>query len=827
MKLLSVPLKDTTKLLLHTVLFSVITLVITSMPWQSAMAQTTTTNILSGQIKKTDDQPVMLASVGLLRAKDSALVKGEVTDSMGRFSFRNIIPGDYYLTVASMGYKNTFSAVFKVNGNMELPPLTLVENVQSLKAVDIVTKKPFIQQTPDKTILNVENSIVSKGGTAIEILEMAPGVNIDIQEKRISMRGREGVLIMIDNKPTYLSSQEALGLLSNMPANSIQSIELITNPSARYEAAGNSGIINIRLKKNAQLSGTNSSISAGIGYGRLPKLNGGITLNHRNNRWNFFSNYNADYRENFVQMNVKRLFYTTNGNVTLHTLGYWPSQDLTHTFKAGADYTLSKKQVLGVMINGNFSKNKNQLRNNNLQYNGTELLDNTAFENISTRTSDRIAANLNYRYTFSTADKSTGLRELAIDGDYSRNSIHPKDVMTTSTKSADLLQTNTYPSVVVIKSIKADYTHAVRKNTILEIGWKSSFVNSDNDVLFQELKQSTWTVDSSRTNHFVYEENIHAAYVNLNSKWRDWTLKAGVRMENTQSNGNSITEEKTFKRNYTNLFPSAGVSRNFGKNNLVGLSYSRRIDRPNYQDLNPFIYALDPFSDFLGNAFLLPQYTNSIQASYTYKNQTNVSIGYNHTSDVIVIIRTQDPVTNKLSVQPTNFGVLNNINLSIGFPLTLTKWWSMRQSADIYLNQYKYDQDVVPFKFEKVTASLKMNHNFTLPMGLSGELTGSYVSPRIAGVTYFNEVWQVNAGLQKSFWEKTASLSFTVSDIFHSIRFRRSVDYLNTHMQVNNYQDTRAARLTFLYNFGNRSLKPSRQRHTGVEEELKRVGSSN
>lgn len=803
--------------------FLFISFLITSLLSNKAMAQTGTTNTVYGQVKTTDNRPVILASVGLLRARDSILVKGEVTDSLGYFHFKNIIPGEYYLTVASMGFKNTYSTVFRVNDNMEVPSLTLVENVQSLKAVDVVSKKPFIQQTSDKTVLNVENSIVSKGGTAVEILEMAPGVTIDVQDKRISMRGREGVLIMIDNKPTYLSSQEALSLLANMPANSIQSIELITNPSARYEAAGNSGIINIRLKKNAQLSGTNGSISAGIGYGRLPKLNGGLSLNHRNKNWNLFSNYNVDYRENFVQMNVKRLFYTNDGDVILHTLGYWPSQDLSHTFKAGADYALSKKQLLGLMINGSYSKNKSQLRNNNLQYSATELLDNTAFENLSTSTTKRIAANLNYRYTFSTA----GLRELAIDADYSRNNIHPEDIMTTNSKGEELLQTNTYPSVVVIKSAKADYTHTFKNNTILETGWKSSFVNSDNDVVFRELRGGVWKVDSTRTNHFIYDENIHAGYINLSGNWGKWILKAGARLENTQSTAHSITEEKTFKRNYTNLFPNAGISRSFGKNNLLGLSYSRRIDRPNYQDLNPFIYALDPFSDFLGNAFLRPQYTNSLQASYTYKNQTNISIGYNHTSDVIVTIRTQDPVTNKLSVQPVNFGVLNNVNLSIGFPLTITKWWSMRQSADIYLNQYKYDQDVVAFKFEKVTASLKMNHNFILPLGLSGELTASYVSPRIAGVTYFNEVWQVNAGIQKSFWKKTASLNFAVSDIFHSIKFRRSVDYLNTHMQVNNYQDTRAARLSFLYNFGNRSLKASRQRRTGVEDEQRRVGSSN
>ncbi|MBW8683064.1 TonB-dependent receptor domain-containing protein [Chitinophaga rhizophila] len=780
---------------------------------------------VSGRVTTTTGKGVFLASIGLFRTSDSTLVKGEVSDSSGYFMFKNILPGRYYISAASMGHSTVVSMPFDVRSNTTAPSLIMEEQVKSLKGVDVVSKKPFIQQTPDKTILNVENSIVSKGASATDVLDMAPGVNIDVQEKRISMGGREGVLIMIDNKPTYLSPQEALGLLSSMPSNSIQSIELITNPSSRYDAAGNAGIINIRLKKNTQLHGLNGSVTAGVGYGVLPKLNGGASLNFRSNKINLFSNYNIDYRENFVQMDVERLFYTANGNTTLHTLGYWPSQDLTHTVKAGADYSLSDKQVLGIMVNGSFSNNDNQLRNDNYQYLGNQVLDNTSFVNLSTRRSNRFAANANYKYTISKAGDPGGLRELSIDADYSRNSIKPSDDMTTDFTDSKLLQTNNYPSIVNIKSVKADYLHSFTKNTIAEVGWKSSFVNSDNDVVFRELEQGTWKIDSGRTNHFLYEENIHAGYASLNHTIGRWSLKAGVRVEHTQSTGQSLTDKNRFERKYTDLFPSASVSWQINKSNTIGLSYNRRIDRPNYQDLNPFVYVLDPFSDFAGNSFLLPQYTNSIQASYTHRNRVNVSLGYNRTSDVIVTIRTQDPVTNKLTVQTDNFGTLNNINLSIGFPVTITKWWNMRQSADIFYNQYNY-QEGVPFKFEKLTASLKMNNSFSLPWNLSGELTASYVSPRIAGVTYFDEVWQVNAGLQRSFWKKSASLNLAFNDIFHSIRFRRSVDYLNTHMRVNNYQDTRNVRLTFIYNFGNKSLKSARQRKAGLEDEQKRVGNS-
>ncbi|OIN56963.1 hypothetical protein BLX24_22550 [Arsenicibacter rosenii] len=786
---------------------------------------------VTGQVQDATGKPLELATVRLQRAADSTLVKGAITDAAGKYLIEQVADGTYRVVVTQVGYRRAVSAVFTLTAGEggAVPVLVMAEDTRMLTEVKVAAKKPFIEQLPDKTVINVENSITSAGGTALEVLEKSPGVVYDSQNDQLKLKGRDGVLVMIDGKPTYLSAADVMNLLRNTPANSVQSIELITKPSAKYDAAGNSGIINIRLKRNNTTNGTNGSLLLGAGYGRFGKGSAGLTLNHRNGPWSLFGNYNYDYRKTYSSVDALREFGTGDHRQTVRNLGYRPGQSNNQTVKAGIDFSPSKQTTLGLMLNGQFNANRAQIDNQNLVYNNAMVQQSlVTLVNASTRKMGRMAVNANVRHSFDQPDREGGPRELTFDADYSQVAISPTDNMTTrrfrtngDETGTALLQRNIPPSEVVIRAAKLDYVHPFGKTGKLEAGWKSSYVTSDNDVLFETLTDGKWVPDAARTNHFVYDETIHAAYINGSRDWKKWGLQAGLRMEHTQSKGNSITMNKVVERTYTNLFPSLFLTRSLNENNQLRFAYSRRIDRPNYLTLNPFVYVMDPYTYNEGNPFLRPQYTNAFDVGYTYKQEASITLSYNRTSDVISQVNEQ--VGEVLKQTTINLSVLNNYNLSISFPLTITKWWNMRQSADVFVNQYNAVYLGKPLNNKGIAANLNMSHNLMLPHGITAEVVAFYRSPFIDGMFQGKGTGQLSVGLQKSFWEKKASLKLNVSDVLKTGQFGGYVNNPDVYIRFTSRWETRVARLTFTYNLGKRDLKGIRQRRTSLEDEQRRV----
>ncbi|GAB4023971.1 outer membrane beta-barrel family protein [Spirosoma koreense] len=797
---------------------------------------------VTGLVRDAAGKPVEFATVLLMKAAPTTgssasvgqpvsatqLVKGAIGDASGQYVIEGIEPGTYQVTAQVVGYAKATSAPFTISAGQvrtEVGLITLTQSSQTLGEVTVAAKKPFIEQQPDKTVINVESSISSAGGTALEVLEKAPGVQVDNQNDRITLKGREGTLIMIDGKPTYLSAQEVVNLLRNTPSNGVETIELITNPSARYDAAGNAGIINIRLKRGRRVVGTSGSATVGGGYGRFPKASAGLTLNHRAGGWNLFGNYNYDYRESFGSVDALRQFGTGDSLTTVNNLGYRPNAARNHTYKAGADYSLSKRTTVGLMLNGMISNTQATIDSKNLTYNATgQLQQNITMINASTRGLNRLAANANLKHAFDTLG-----RELTIDVDYSRVTIRPQDNMRTRYFGAggeetqpELVQRNLPPSTIVIRAAKADYVHPLGKSGRLEAGSKMSYVTSDNDVRFETLTETGYVPDPARTNHFLYDETIVAAYLNASRDWSKWSVQAGLRAEHTRSLGNSVTLSKVVDRNYLNLFPSAFVTYKASPAHQWQLSYSRRIDRPNYQDLNPFIYVMDPYTYYQGNPFLSPQYTNAFQVGYTYKNETTINLSYNHTTDVITGVNDQQERVLRTTV--VNLAALDNLNLSIGLPITITKWWTARPTANVFWNAYNADYAGHRLDYRRLSANLTLNQNFVLPYGLTAEVSAFYNSPGVYGMMQFRGMGQLSLGVQKSLWNKAASLRFNVSDLLHTMRSGGYSNFATTNIRFVNQWESRVARLTFTYNFGNRNLKTARQRRSGVEEEQGRIG---
>jgi outer membrane receptor protein involved in Fe transport len=797
---------------------------------QSAAAQAPGRATLAGTAHDAAGQPVPFATFVLMPAADTAhVLQGVTGDLAGHYTFAGVGPGTYRVRGQLLGYQSATSAALNVVAGQApaaVPPLVLKAAARQLAEVTVTAERPFVEQLPDKTVVNVENSLVAAGGTALDVLEKAPGVVVDQQNNRLQLKGRDGVLVMLDGKQTYLSQTEVVNLLRNTPSSNVQRIELITNPSAKYDAAGSAGIINIELKRGTRTSaaGTAGSLTLGGGYGRYPKGQAGLALNHRVGRWNTFGNYNIDYRKRWIFTDASRRTGTGDSLTTLRDQNERITEGTTHTYKVGADYRLGARTTVGVLSSGYLDDGHAQALSDNRFTGATgQLLKMTPLVNTSNRTTQRLTANANFRHVLD----SLG-RELTADVDYAQVRIRQQDFMATRFLNAageetqpGRLQRNETPSNIGIWAAKADYLHPLAHNRKLEAGGKISYVSSDNDVQFGTLNGAEYVPDAQRTNHFLYRETIAAAYLSGQQQWKKWKVQAGLRLEHTRAVGTSLTLAQELDRSYLNLFPSAALSYAPSANHEWQASFSRRIDRPSYQTLNPFVYVLNAYSYRQGNPYLQPQYTNGAQVGYTYRAENTVALSYNRTTDVLTEVYEQrGPV---LVGTTANLAVLHNVALSLGAPLKLNRWWTMRGTADVFWDAYRATSQGVPLNYERLSANLTLNNRLKLPHGLTAEVSGWYNSPSLSGQLRARSQSQLNLGLQKSLWHNAATLRLNVTDVLNMTQTQGTIQHATTDMAFRSRWESRQVRATFTYSFGNRELKVARQRRTSTEDEQSRV----
>lgn len=793
----------------------------------------TKAQMILGTVKDDQGKALNGASVSLRKAKDSALVKLAVSDASGKYQFNNIPAGNYFVTVSHVGSvpKNSGTVEVSGAGDVTIPEVSIVKASSNLKAVVVNSKKPMVEVKADKTILNVEGSINAVGQDALELLRKAPGVLLD-KDDNISLSGKNGVQIYVDGKPTPLSGTDLTAFLKTIQSSQVESIEIITNPSAKYEAAGNAGIINIKLKKNKSF-GTNGSVTAGYAVGIFPKYNAGVSLNHRNKKINVFSNYNYNWNRTENHFDLYRNLADTIFDQ--HSL--MANKNQSHGFKAGLDYFASKRSTIGLMVNGNFLRNN--FANNsktNIYYQPTNsLVKILEAKNTNAMKRDNANFNLNYRYA------DTAGRELNVDADYGLFRIKGDQLQPNYYYSAsgnylyDVVYNMLAPTDIDIYSLKADYEQNLKKGR-LGFGGKISFVNSGNDFQRYNVYGNVKDLDKERSNNFDYKENINAGYVNYNKQFKGIMVQAGVRVENTNSEGRSrglkrvnntyVTYDSSFNRHYTDLFPSVAVT--FNKNPMMqwGISYSRRIDRPAYQDLNPFEFKLDEYTFQKGNTALRPQYTNTISVTNTYKYKLTTALSYSHVNDVFTqLVDVVD--TSKSFISKRNIATQDIASLNISYPFQY-KWYGMFVNFNGYYSHYisdslgpnrKVNLDVTAF-------NLYMQHSAKLGKGFTAELSGFYNSPSLWGGTFKSkEMWSVDAGLQKSLWKSKANLKVSVSDIFHSLKFSGVSQYAGQYTKASGGFESRQLKINFTYRFGNTQVKAARQRKSGADDESKRVGS--
>lgn len=791
-------------------------------------AQEKQTFALKGSFTTAQKTKIEGLNIQLLKADNKVLVKLELAAADGSFTFEKIPRGNYLLLTQSLSFAPYQSAAIVLDKDINLGTLILEPFTTSLKEVVVSGTKPFIQQQYDKTVLNVASSITAVGSNALEVLAKAPGITLD-QNDNIAMRGKQGVLVMIDGKFVPMSGQDLANMLKSMSAGQIEKIDLITNPSAKYDAAGNAGIIDIRLKKGNN-NGTNANATLSLAQGKYTKLNPSLNFNHRTKFANIFGSYNYGYNQNFNKLDIFRSFYSPTDQLTgsNNYNNYFKFLFNNHNVRVGSDFYLNKNTTIGFAANGIYSRGDVNSDSRAKSYNGSSQNTgafNTAAVNTPVRNNNSI--NLNYKQVLDTSGK-----ELSADFDYASFASNEIQNYTTTYLNANGGQAKA-PYMLKgdlggnldIKSFKVDYQQQLKSlKTKLELGVKSSWVKTDNDIQFFDLSSGTSVLETAKSNHFIYDENINAAYANVARSWKKLSLQLGLRLENTNASGLQLTDNSTFDRNYTQLFPSGYIGYKFTENSDLGISLSRRINRPSYRQLNPFKNFLDPLTYSTGNPYLKPELTNSFELTHTYLQKYMTKIGYSRTTDNILTVLSPDNVqTNSVIQTNRNLAKFDYYSLSFSFPVKVGKWLNSTNNALAFYGKYIGNLVNTDLNLSRVSYNFNSSNNIKISGSTSAEAIFNYQSRSYYGPLDIRGNWGLALGIQKQLMDKKASLKLSVSDVFYASKTDAYTKLTGYSEQFYQSRDTRVGTLSFSYRFG-RSQVASSRRAGAADEEKRRAG---
>lgn len=780
---------------------------------------------ISGMALDDSGETIPFAIIYLKDANEDKLIKTEASDENGIYIFEGIPKGKYFLEISQSGQDVQKGEPFEITGDKELPPFVFHSQIQQLNEAVVIKTKPYIERKDGVMTLNVESNLASTGSSAFEILEKAPGVNVDTNDN-ISLRGKNGILIQIDGKITQMSGTNLANYLRGIPSSNIDKIEFITNPGAKYDAAG-SAIINIKLKKDKR-KGTNGSISTAYGQGIYPKSNSNFSLNHRNNKVNLFGSYSFAYREWFNELLLSRRFYDNGAFTGAYDQDNFLKMNFrNHIGRGGADFFVNDKHTIGIVGSAISNKFNPTGRNYSDVYDASDMLS-SRFEtkNNSRDSWFNYSANLNHKFVLDTIGT-----ELTTDLDFANFGNDTEQNFTT--RYLDL-NNNEYQNPYLlygdivgdlkIYALKSDFVTNLN-NIKLETGIKTSYVKADNNLEFYDVSSADPVFDETKSNHFIYEENINAAYVNGSKQFGKWSAYLGLRVENTNISGQQLVNDTSFKDSYTQLFPSGTVTYSFNDNNSLELNYSRRINRPSYDQLNPFKFFLDPTTYKEGNPYLKPQTTHSLELTHILNQKIFTTLSFSRTSDNIteVIAPSEDDL--QVTVQTNkNLNTADIFGLFLIIPVDVAKWWSSNNSLNFYYGSYSGTVANTTLKQEgNFTYNFNSVNTFKFGNGCSAELSGNYRGREIYAFMDVDPIWSLNLGFQKRF--KNSTLKFAFNDIFFTngaVADTEFTDY-KEHFKVR--RDTRTFVVSYTYNFGNSSL-PQRRRTGGADDIKQRAGGN-
>ncbi|RDY60884.1 TonB-dependent receptor [Flagellimonas nanhaiensis] len=786
---------------------------------------------ISGRINDDTEKPVPFANVMLFKSVDSTMTKAGITNENGVYQLDNLSEGDYFLEFSSLGYqKLTLNNItLAENQHLKLGVYFLQPEVEQLTEVTITASKPMVQVKADRTTFNIQGTINSVGTDGVALLNKAPGIFVD-NNNNISILGRTGVLIYVNGKRLPLKGDDLANYLENIPSEQIDKIDIITNPGVQYDAEGNAGIIDIVLKKDKNLGG-NGTINSSYSQGRYASMVLNAIGNFRNKKLNIFASAGVSNRKRFNESSYNNFL----NNIVLYETNDFVGKSNNHNYQLGADLFLSDQHTLGTLISSN-------VRDGSLKAHTRTEISNAATSNLvdstlvvnGTSNARRTQKTYNLYYHF--ADYGGNALQLNLDyGKYENrsNRFQPNQyfdvdnqLLSEETNSIDI------PTDIDIYTIKADYETHLGQSKI-ELGSKVSRIRTDNTYLFFDGAIGDRIQNDQRSRQFAYTENVYAAYLNyslpLNKKV---DISVGFRAEQTHAQGDLEAflpelEEPPVKLDYLDWFPSFRISWRVNAENRMFMSYGRRINRPDFSNLNPFNDQINLLSSEKGNPFLRPEIQNNVELGYSYKSKYNFKLTYSKTEDKITRLVGPDADEPRATFGTwENLGFQDTFGLSSNMSLNFNNWLKsyLNFSASYIDNQANFGDNAI-VDLQVFSYKLYLQNSIQLPKGITGEISGYYNGPTVwGGVFEMEPNWKLDLGLQRRFFKDQLNIRLLATDIFYTSNWQGTADFNGLYYVGRGFRDSRRISVNLSYNFGNQKTR-RKNREKGLENEGKRVGS--
>jgi iron complex outermembrane recepter protein len=783
--------------------------------------------LIKGSLKDEAGQPISYATTALKLAKDSSLVKVEMTDENGNYSFLSTAEGVYFIQHSFVGFQDYTSDPLTIKSDLTIPTCVMKSSVENMEEVVVSAKRALIEVKPDRNIFNVQGTINTTGENGLSLLRKAPGVRLD-NNNNISVLGRAGVLVYIDGKRLPLSGDELTNYLQTLTSEQIDRIEIITNPGAKYEAQGNAGIIDIKLKKDKNL-GANGSASMGISKGRYQQFNTGASGNYRNKKLNAFGNVNYSLGTFWNRMN----FENFQNGFLLDEKNLSTNENQNTSLRLGTDFYLSKKSTIGFLVtrqmNSSIGESTNDTKISSIS-NRTKIDSILIAPNNSDSNGDQASYNINYAY-------ESGNFKMNMDADYAsfenESDYRQPNYYYNDDKSKVLrLIDNKYstPSKIEISTAKVDFETKLGIGKI-EFGSKISKVKTDNVFNFYNVIENVDVFNTRRSNKFLYDENVTAGYVSYAAQLNStWNVTGGLRVEHTAAEGDlsafsADLEEEPVVFDYVKYFPTAGISYAKNPEHAYSLKYGRRINRPDYAVLNPFREQLSELSFSKGNKNLKPEIVNNLELSYTLKYMYNFSLSYSLTNDQITRLIGPDDIDTRAGfISWDNLSTQRLYALNASVPATINKWWSSYFNFGFSFtdNKANYGKDGI-VDVQAYNYTIFQQQTFSLPNKIKAEVSGWYSGPGVwGGVFLFDPSYSLDFGIQRRFFKEKLNIKLSAADVFFQSGWSGASNFNGLYGKGNGNWDSRRISLNFSYDLGNSNVK-SRKRKTSAEDELGRI----
>ena len=804
---------------------------VTLLPFAAALSLHAQTSAVRGLLKSPDGEAIAFSNVALFNTTDSSLVKAGASNETGVFEIKGLGTGNYYLKAVYVGLEDLYKPGIRVEEGqqLDLGALSFSPKAIDLAEATVTASRVLVEVKPDRTVFNVEGTINSTGSDAISLLRKAPNVTVD-NNNNINVLGRSGVLLYVDGKRLPLTGDDLVSYLQNLPAEQIDRIEIITNPGSKYEAEGNAGIIDIRLKKDKNL-GANGSVNLTASQGRYHRANLSGSGNYRNKRFNAFGTAGLGDGAGFNNMT----FLSYLNNMVQNELNNHRNDWQFFNYRAGADFFLAKEHTIGFLAGGgNTTADNNSYNRITLAGDQTPAAIDSILVAGNTADNSRRQQTYNLNYRF---DNAKG-RSLNVDLDYGNyrnrskryqpNRYYDASEQVLLTEVINRFET---PTDIDIYTFQVDYEDQLWGGK-LGVGSKLGKVVSDNTFLYFDELNGVPVQNDRFSNRFQYDEKVYAGYVSYARSFGEkWNVSAGLRAEQTDATGDLQAflpelQEPPVKSNYLSWFPNAGVTWQVSSKHVLALNGGRRINRPDYNVLNPFNNRISELSYEKGNPFLRPEIVNNVELGYTLAWRYNFKLAYSRTTDQITRLIAPDDTDPRAGfITWDNLAAQTIYSFNVSAPVQILKKWSayFNASASHLNNQANYGNGAV-VDIQAFTYSIYQQHTFDLPAGFKGEISGYYSGPGVwGGVFVYKSSWSLDLGLQRKFLHDRLNAKLSVSDIFYESGWDGYSDFDGLLSYGGGRWDSRRASLSLGYRFGNENVK-SRKRSTGIEAEAGRVG---